>query len=68
MPPGDRSTVTATRIHRHVNAPRAAVYRALLDARAVARATDAGRGGDIISDFDTLTDLSYRVNGGNHRG
>jgi uncharacterized protein YndB with AHSA1/START domain len=28
--------VSSTRISRHVNAPRAAVYRALLDARAVA--------------------------------
>ncbi|MGH8262213.1 MAG: SRPBCC domain-containing protein, partial [Steroidobacteraceae bacterium] len=28
--------MTATRISWHVNAPRAAVYRALLDARAVA--------------------------------
>jgi len=28
--------MSSTRIHRHVNAPRAAVYRALLDARAVA--------------------------------
>jgi uncharacterized protein YndB with AHSA1/START domain len=28
--------MTSTRIHRHVNAPCAAVYRALLDARAVA--------------------------------
>jgi uncharacterized protein YndB with AHSA1/START domain len=29
--------VSSTRIRRHVNAPRAAVYRALLDARAVAK-------------------------------
>jgi uncharacterized protein YndB with AHSA1/START domain len=28
--------MSSTRIHRHVNAPRAAVYRALIDARAVA--------------------------------
>src|SRR6266404_1144203 len=28
--------VTSTRISRHVNAPRASVYRAILDARAVA--------------------------------
>ncbi len=28
--------MTSTRIHRHINAPRARVYRALLDARAVA--------------------------------
>ena len=29
-------TTTSTRLRQHVNAPRAAVYRALLDARAVA--------------------------------
>src|SRR5437867_8873082 len=29
--------MSSTRISRHVNAPRASVYRALLDARAVAR-------------------------------
>jgi uncharacterized protein YndB with AHSA1/START domain len=29
--------VTATRVNRHINAPRAKVYRALLDARAVAK-------------------------------
>jgi uncharacterized protein YndB with AHSA1/START domain len=29
--------VTSTHITRHVNAPRAIVYRALLDARAVAK-------------------------------
>src|SRR6266511_2069637 len=31
-----RSGVSSTRISQHVNAPRASVYRALLDARAVA--------------------------------
>jgi uncharacterized protein YndB with AHSA1/START domain len=29
--------MTSTRVHRHINAPRAAVYRALLDPEAVAR-------------------------------
>lgn len=53
--------MSSTRINRHVNAPRAAVYDALLDARAVARwMVPAGMTSHIHA-FDAREGGSFRI-------
>ena len=53
--------MSSTRIHRHMNAPRAAVYRALLDPRAVATwKVPAGMTSQVHA-FDAREGGSFRI-------
>jgi uncharacterized protein YndB with AHSA1/START domain len=53
--------VSSTRISRHVNAPRAIVYRALLDARAVARWMVPAGMTSRVHAFDAREGGSFRI-------
>ena len=52
---------TSTRISRHVNAPRAHVYRALLDAQAVATWMVPSGMTSHVHEFDARVDGSFRI-------
>src|SRR5881296_3267899 len=53
--------MSSTRISRHVNAPRASVYRALLDARAVARWMVPTGMTSHVHDFDPREGGAFRI-------
>jgi uncharacterized protein YndB with AHSA1/START domain len=53
--------VTATRINRHINAPRAKVYRALLDARAVAKWMVPDGMTSEVHDFNPREGGAFRI-------
>jgi len=53
--------VTATRINRHINAPRAKVYRALLDARAVAKWMVPDGMTSQVHDFNPREGGAFRI-------
>jgi uncharacterized protein YndB with AHSA1/START domain len=53
--------VSTTRIGRHVNAPRAAVYRALLDARAIATWKVPTSMTSHVHEFDAREGGSFRI-------
>ena len=53
--------MSSTRISRHVNAPRASVYRALLDARAVARWMVPTGMTSHVHEFDVREGGSFRI-------
>src|SRR6266849_2907426 len=53
--------MSSTRISRHINAPRAAVYRALLDARAVAKWMVPDGMTSHVHAFDAREGGSFRI-------
>ena len=53
--------MTATRINRHINAPRAKVYRALLDARAVAKWMVPDGMTSQVHDFNPREGGAFRI-------
>jgi uncharacterized protein YndB with AHSA1/START domain len=53
--------VTATRINRHINAPRAKVYRALLDAGAVAKWMVPDGMTSKVHDFNAREGGAFRI-------
>src|SRR5258708_10432599 len=53
--------MSSTRIRRHMNAPRAAVYRALLDARAVARWMVPTGMTSHVHEFDAREGGAFRI-------
>ena len=53
--------MTATRINRHINAPRAKVYRALLDARAVAKWMVPDGMTSEVHDFNPREGGAFRI-------
>lgn len=53
--------VGTTRIARHIHAPRAAVYRALLDARAMARWRVPNGMSSVVHEFDAREGGAFRV-------
>jgi uncharacterized protein YndB with AHSA1/START domain len=55
------SAVSSTRIRRHINAPRAAVYRALLDANAVARWMVPSGMNSHVHAFDPREGGAFRI-------
>jgi uncharacterized protein YndB with AHSA1/START domain len=56
-----RGSMSSTRITRHVNAPRAAVYRALLDPQAVARWMVPTGMTSKVHEFDARVDGRFRI-------
>ncbi|RKH14353.1 activator of HSP90 ATPase [Corallococcus sp. CA047B] len=53
--------MASTRIHRHVNAPRASVYRALLDARAIATWKVPDGMTSHVHEFDPREGGAFRI-------
>jgi uncharacterized protein YndB with AHSA1/START domain len=51
----------STQVSRHVNAPRANVYRALLDAHAVETCMVPGGMNSHVHSFDAREDSSFRI-------
>jgi len=54
-------TTTSTRLRRHINAPRAKVYRALLDPQAVAKWMVPNGMTSQVHEFDARVGGSFRV-------